>query len=208
LYRYQSSLSASRHEFISLKYSHALVIGATGMLQAAAIKVARRSNYFSAVARSVDSLQRLERRLANIKGGRSLLPLDWNDADSFLSTLAEHADVIGSPTLVVAWVHEPLLGVRIANLFSSAHHPCEFFHILGSAVAAPGSDSAWLRGQIRNEGALAYRQIVLGYCRNSSNSRWLTDEEISAGVLDAVQQKTACHIVGQIAPWSERPQWG
>jgi hypothetical protein len=47
--------------------------------------------------------------------------------------------------------------------------------------------------------------VVLGFRVEGARSRWLTDVEISGGVLAAVGADAALAIVGEVAPWSARP---
>jgi hypothetical protein len=49
------------------------------------------------------------------------------------------------------------------------------------------------------------RQVVLGFRADAGVSRWLTDAEISDGVLAAIRADRAYSVVGQVAPWSARP---
>lgn len=39
----------------------------------------------------------------------------------------------------------------------------------------------------------------------SNRSRWLTNKEISDGVIEAINNKNKIHTVGQIEPWDKRP---
>ncbi|WP_343781482.1 hypothetical protein [Virgibacillus salarius] len=47
-----------------------------------------------------------------------------------------------------------------------------------------------------------YRQIQLGFKVVSNYSRWLTNQEISQGVIEGIQKErnTMLHIVGQVEP--------
>ncbi len=40
---------------------------------------------------------------------------------------------------------------------------------------------------------------------SSNRSRWLTHEEISKGVIDAINNPKGRYIIGQIEPWGQRP---
>ena len=46
---------------------------------------------------------------------------------------------------------------------------------------------------------IAYRQVLLG----SMGDRWLTHEEISAGVLDAVEADLPLCVIGERKGWSD-----
>ena len=54
------------------------------------------------------------------------------------------------------------------------------------------------------------QQIVLGFVRHAGRTRWLTHQEISAGVLDGVRRAlagkpSAVHQVGEFRPVHRRP---
>jgi hypothetical protein len=47
--------------------------------------------------------------------------------------------------------------------------------------------------------------VVLGFVAGETGSRWLTNDEISTGVLKAVDEDAPLSIVGETRPWSARP---
>lgn len=52
---------------------------------------------------------------------------------------------------------------------------------------------------------IRYHQVILGFVRQGNRSRWLTDAEISAGVIAALQSDQRDSIVGIVEPWPLRP---
>jgi hypothetical protein len=53
------------------------------------------------------------------------------------------------------------------------------------------------------------QQVVLGYVRHAGRTRWLTHQEISAGVLDGIRRALegrtpGMHQVGEFRPVSRR----
>lgn len=51
-----------------------------------------------------------------------------------------------------------------------------------------------------------YHAVILGFVLlPGGQSRWLTNSEISQGVLDAIAAEAKRHIVGTVEPWSRRP---
>lgn len=50
-----------------------------------------------------------------------------------------------------------------------------------------------------------YREVMLGFVPLGTGSRWLTNEEISDGVIDAVGTDGERSIVGVVEPWELRP---
>jgi hypothetical protein len=184
----------------------ALVIGGTGMLRRASLAIARKSSTFTAVARTRTSLDALARDVGNPNERQQFyIDLDWDDQDKFLAALARHVSQHGHPSLVVAWLHNASLGPRLANALSEHSSTCEFFQVLGSAGRGPSSEASGLKNQIDRRSGLAYYQVVLGFRREGSLSRWLTNDEISDGVLDAISAKLPSYVIGTVTPWNERP---
>jgi hypothetical protein len=51
----------------------------------------------------------------------------------------------------------------------------------------------------------ALRQVILGFQVENGRARWLTDDEISGGVLRAVRMDAIFSVIGQVDPWTARP---
>jgi hypothetical protein len=186
--------------------SHSVVIGGTGMLARASITIARGSKLFTAVARTVASLEALASAIGETpRQRRFYLPLDWNQPDRFVGEISRHLHQFEPPSLVVAWLHDSKLGPRIASAVSKYGSHCDFFHVLGSSAASPLNDTVALRRQVHLGKDLNYHKVVLGFKRTERSSRWLTDEEISNGVLNAVSARRPLYTVGTTTPWNALP---
>ena len=72
------------------------------------------------------------------------------------------------------------------------------------AATLPGGTDGFSR-QFLGLPGIIYHQVILGFMRTSSGSRWLRNAEISQGVLGAIASKKPLSIVGTIEPWDERP---
>ena len=176
------------------------------MLARASIAIARESKLFTAVARTVASLEALAGAIdATPCQRRFYLPLDWNQPDRFLDELSRHVHELEPPSLVVAWLHDSKLGPRIASTISKYGSCCDFFHVLGSSAASRLNDTVALRRQVDLGRDLHYHQVVLGFRRTERSSRWLTNDAISNGVLDAVSARRPLFVVGTTATWKDRP---
>ena len=81
------------------------------------------------------------------------------------------------------------------------------FQVLGSAAADPSHP--WrletARKVVDGLSRCALRQVILGFEVEPAGSRWLTNAEISNGVLEAVRTDAPLTIIGQTKPWSARP---
>ena len=81
------------------------------------------------------------------------------------------------------------------------------FQVLGSATADPAHP--YRLGRAASVAAdlpdCRLRQVVLGFKVVEGAARWLTNAEISQGVLEAVSADRAVTIIGQVEPWAARP---
>ena len=79
-----------------------------------------------------------------------------------------------------------------------------YFHLIGSARANPLAIAERLLHQLDPAETLDYHQVILGAHNSSVNTRWLTNEEISAGVLAAIASASERFIVGSLGLWGEQ----
>lgn len=184
---------------------HILVIGGTGMLAEASALLAARCTTLTMIARSVSSLSRFDQSLDAAHCHRHLIRLDWSDPADFFTAISQHVMSVGIPKLVVAWVHDETLAMRLAELFAP-HRACtDFFHVRSSQAGAPGGIPKPSRIPKATSDGMQYREIILGFQLESRGARWLTHSEISRGVVHAIDNLERMSIVGTLQPWSSRP---
>ncbi|QTR02203.1 hypothetical protein J7S33_23840, partial [Saccharothrix algeriensis] len=106
--------------------------------------------------------------------------------------------------LLVAWVHtsyrEPVLRAVAPLLAPTA--PVVEVHDSRAISSRQGVPAPILAGH-------PTQQVVLGFVRHGGGTRWLSHEEMSAGVLAAVRRAldgkpAAVHQVGQVDTWVAR----
>lgn len=186
-------------------HTHTLIIGGTGMLTDTSISLASTTGILSSVARTQSSLKALDSKLKDFAGTHHLLQLNWANRSNFLDVLAAHIKTVGTPSLVVAWLHDDDLGPEVARLCSSRSQRCDFFQVRGSGAADPHTGATRFGVQFDSLQGVTFHQVILGFMRTTSGSRWLRNSEISAGVLRATQTGDRLSIVGVVEPWDERP---
>ena len=186
---------------------HALVVGGTGMLREAALGLVERGHAVSVVARNARRLEAL-RIKAKVMGG-ILRPVcvDYRDADALAFGIGEAVAELGPARLAVVWAHSsaPHAPFVVAERLAKAGGPTDFFHVLGSAAADPSQPDARRSEGFSKFDGVAYHEIVLGFVLEPGGSRWLTDDEIAAGVLRAIDLRAPRTIVGIVEPWTARP---
>ncbi len=156
----------------------------------------------TSIARTARSLQALHSALPESERTHHMLALDWSEPEEFLHAVQAHLARTGAPDLVVAWMHDDELAIRVASLVAT-QPVSRFFHVVGSASSDPSLNAATLRQQPPRS-TDTYHQVILGYVRAGGGARWLTNQEISAGVLDAIARAEPVYVVGTIQPWPSR----
>ena len=170
----------------------ALVLGGTGML--AGVATALLVDGWHVVLPS----RRRPSALTSHGHTAGWVKADWTEPAALAATAADAFD--GPVDLLVAWIHR---GVRVSVLRAVAPLLADgapVVEVHGSASANPlgGCPEPVLPDH-------PTQQVVLGYVRHAGRTRWLTHEEVSAGVLDAVHRALDgkpphVHQVGEFRP--------
>lgn len=177
---------------------HALAVGASGMLAAACHGLAARGWEVTMVARG-------QRKLATaVANSPHLWPLavDYRDLAAFQAALTTATAERGPATLALCWLRGSA-PEALAAAAGAVTDGGRVVHVRGSARHDPttgGSD------ELRRQSRVRYQRVVLGFVVAGGRSRWLTDAEISAGALAAVDDPAVDpYVVGQVHPWGARP---
>jgi hypothetical protein len=149
----------------------------------------------------VSVMARNERRIRAIAPGIAPLVCDYSDG----SALAEALATLDPPDLLVAWVHGRAPQTRRA-LAECIAAEGRFIQVLGSAHADPSHPERLKEMAVVVQGLpIDYQAVVLGFVAESSRSRWLTNDEISAGVWRAIESGSPLSIIGAVEPWTAKP---
>lgn len=145
-------------------------------------------------------------RRASAWGGAAagLFDCDYYDEAGFTAALEAAVASSGPVDLAVTWIHT--LKIAAPRLVAERTRG-RMFQVLGSAAADPARPEALDLGRAVADGLpdCRLRQVVLGFKVEAGRSRWLTDEEISDGALEAIRADRPVSVVGQTEPWSLRP---
>lgn len=181
---------------------HALVIGGTGMLSAVSLALTRTHEVVTVVARNRKRLHDLQ---DNAEGRLHPLALDYTDYSALSTGLAEAKRKHGAPVLAVVWMHDHALGGLPTVLESLAGTKSRLFLVRGSASAAPDNCEHSSETFLKSKHPSLIREVVLGWVPQGASTRWMTHDEISKGVLNAIATDKPFHLVGTVAPWATRP---
>jgi hypothetical protein len=180
---------------------HALIVGGTGMISGVSKWLIKTVKYVSVVGRNKQRLQRLHP--GDDKTGFQPVSLDYKDTEDLRKFLRQSIQKNGPVDIVVSWIHSDAPDA-IPAIFEEINH-CQqeqwrFVHIKGSSRDLPA-----IQSQITVPINCLYRDVQLGFKMEGDVSRWLTHEEISKGIISAIQHDRKKTIVGTLSPWEKRP---
>jgi hypothetical protein len=166
---------------------HVLVIGGTGMLAPATRWLAGRAGRVTLAARRPAPLA--------AEVGAAALPLDWADRDGALAALAS---VGPAPDLLVSWLHDDAVWLAA---------PAEALLPVGArSIRVHGSRSADPEVRRRRDpdprADVRRQTVILGWVPDPAGEdgrRWLDDDEISGGVIAAVERPDDATVVVGVA---------
>lgn len=165
--------------------THALVVGGTGMLRGVSEHLARKG--------AVSVVGRGERVLAM----RDVNPLrvDWSDTPRLETMLRDAVAALGPIRLAVCWIHStaPEAPFVVARVAADEASPVEYVQVFGSSADTEMPPKGEWRRRLSAWPGIRYRRVILG----RHGDRWLTNEEISAGVIDALSRPDDVVRVGE-----------
>jgi hypothetical protein len=157
--------------------------------------------------RDEDRLRALAESVDESTGKIIPIPTDYGQIPTFAADIRNSVTKNGVVASAICWIHSiaPEAPLVVADLIGNRTAPAEYFHILGSTSANPESEDSEVVATLKARDDIKYHQIILGFKLTQDGSRWLTDNEICAGVLHAIRAKEAVYVVGTVTPWSRRP---
>ncbi len=179
---------------------HILVVGGTGMLREVALHYAREGYVVSTIARHRRKLDELIEEAIAFPGEIHPLPLDYHNDETLRSSLEEVLAIHGPIGTVLSWIHSTAQDApfHIAEVLGSRLNKVHYYDILGSSSGDPSDIHSDRPEQFKQYSAIHYHRVVLGWINEVHGKRWLTNEEISQGVIDAVSSGVEEHIIGTI----------
>lgn len=131
--------------------------------------------------------------------------MDYTNTGALKFEIAKAIADNGEIDLVVAWIHGTApdaidtIKRELANLQKG--HPWTLVHIKGSSYDL----SSILDTEHHPSDSFQEKFVQLGFVIEGSTSRWLTHQEISEGVIRAIQGDQRKTVVGTLEPWEKRP---
>jgi len=179
---------------------HALVVGGTGMLANTSLWLVSNGIHVSVIGRNKARME----SLLNATDSSLMTPIfvDYSDIALLKKEIRSTIEQNGPIDLVIAWIHS--YAERTLESIVSEISPCrngtwKLFHVLGSSA-----DLSEIQENMHLPNSAQYYQVQLGFIIENGHSRWLTNEEISQGVIDSIQHHRLINIVGTLQPWEKR----
>lgn len=181
-------------------------MGGTGMLRDVCLHLAGAGRVVSAVARTHSRLSAVVRDAAGLSGSIHPLPADYTNGQELALAIRSAIAARGPIALAVCWIHSTAPdGPRmVAEMIASPVSVPVFLHVLGSEAADPTGPELG-HAEVREVEGIRCRRVVLGFVVEGGRSRWLSNDEIAAGVIGAIQTGREETVVGQVVPWGSRP---
>jgi len=191
---------------------HALVVGGTGMLRDASLKLARDGWLVSMIARSREDMESMASQAARERTGAGgdlhPLPLDYRDSSALCAAIRNTTARHGPIALVVAWIHStaPEAPRLIAETVAESSTAFRFVHVVGIEAAEPSRSEVGREPWMSRIAGMRYQRVILGFMfQRGGQTRWLTNDEICGGIERAIADEEPESIVGVIEPWEHHP---
>jgi len=185
---------------------HALIVGGTGMLKDVPHYFTRHGFTVSVIARNPEGLNKLIESKSE-HGFINPVKIDYADYSNLEEKLSSAIDNYGKIETCISWIHStaPEAPYIIAKILNNQNTKTKFYHVLGSSNIPPDGRNQKFESEISGYENIIYRKIMLGFVIEDDKSRWLTDTEISNGVIDAVIKEDNNFVVGRIEPREKLP---
>jgi hypothetical protein len=171
---------------------HALVVGGSSMLAGLCRMLAATGGRVTVVGRDQQKLARATTNDVRLDA----LSVNYLDITAVTAALDAAVAARGPITLAVCWIRSWAPQSLLAAADAVAPGGC-LFHVLGSQA---GNASRAAIDELAAGEHLRYRQVQLGVIAGGAGRRWLTNDEISAGIYAAIVADRPYQLVGTIAP--------
>ncbi len=180
---------------------HALVVGGTGMLKGVPLYFAQHGYTVSVIARNQNKFEELIFS-KGIHGFINPVKADYNDYEKLGKKLQNAISIYGPIETAVCWIHStaPEAPFVITEILNNQNSKVKFYKVLGMPDVQPDGQNKKFEMSIAGYENIIYKKIILGFVIEDGASRWLTNTEISNGVIDAIKNEDDEFIVGRIEP--------
>ena len=176
---------------------HALVIGGTGMLRDVSL-------WFTEIGHKVSVIGRSERKhMDMIKSSKypellNGLMVDYYNLSSLEKSVRHAISEYGPISTLVSWTPSLPSLELVSSIISEQSTTWKLYQVKGSR--------RYFKDEILTlPSNCEHRSIYLGFILEEDHSRWLTNTEISKGVIQCVKGDRVESIIGRVEPYEKRP---
>lgn len=175
------------------------------MLRDVSLQWCKEGHAVSVIGRNPVKLDRLRVAATDMLGCIHTIGVDYTQTNPLIYSINAAISRLGPIQVTVAWIRSDRTEVHktVAKAVTSTSTTCRYFEILGSSSGDPSQPRE--HGSINRFPGISYRQIILGFIIEGTTSRWLTNDEICKGVIEAVARDRELTIIGVLEPWRLRP---
>ncbi len=186
---------------------HALVVGGTGMLSEVCFQLARQGYAVSVLARGREGLISLKERFGANSLSFNPIHVDYRDGKRMRALIEAAVITCGPVELCVSWIHStaPEATRIVAEAIDTGPGVCRFYDLRPSRTGAPDAPPWPREMEIAPMEFVEYYGVTLGFIVETSGSRWLRNDDIARGVLEAVASGRTFSVIGTVTPWEARP---
>lgn len=182
---------------VKLSEKHALVIGGTGMLLEVSLWLMEMGYQTSVIGKSKEKHDRLIKKATHPNLMNSL-KVDYHNHSLLEEQIRKSIQKNGPISLVVSWTPSTQ-ALEIVNKLVSEH--IDDWNL----YQVKGSRRYFNDATLNVPSNCTHSSIYLGFIIEGEQSRWLTNNEISAGVIQHIQSGNSESIIGRIHPYEKRP---
>lgn len=180
-----------------MKDKHALVIGGTGMLADVTLWLADTGYQVSVIGRTKEKHLNLVKKATNPQNINHIV-IDYTNDPLLEDQVKKAIETIGPISKVVSWTPMRQSLETVNTIVGKQKDQWTLYQIKGS------------RRYFEKESLLVpvnceHRSIYLGFIIEDNRSRWLTNQEISEGIIMNIQEDHNESIVGILHPYESRP---
>jgi len=175
---------------------HILVVGGTGMLTGFCVDMTKVEEVVSVVGRNLVRFDRLAKKCEGNIGKINPVITDYSNIEELTDQLKHCFYLFGTPTLIVSWIHSPSAGAHETIMRLTKQASCDYYYLSGSLKSEKllqVDEVEQMAVQFTN---INFHKVVLGFIKEANSKRWLTNEEISKGVLKAALSGEKVSVVG------------
>lgn len=180
-----------------MKEKHALVIGGTGMLADVSLWLADTGYQVSVIGKTKEKHLNLLKKARNPQNINSVV-VDYTNYALLEDQVRTAIEEMGPISLVVSWTPIRQSLETVNRIVAEQKDQWTLYQIKGS------------RRYFEKESFLVpvnceHRSIYLGFIIEGNHSRWLTNQEISEGIIMNIKEDHIESIVGTLHPYEKRP---